>query len=398
MPAVTTPELLRSLGLEVDGPVRWGALPARASPGVFAVEGTSALPSAPLDLVEVRRWIERVPSLRLDDGPATPSALARRLAAFWLPGQSLLYVGRTSKSLAARIASLYATELGFRRPHPGGHWLKTLQDLPRLRVWWAETDASEEYEDAILGAFAEAVPEESRLALPDGAPVLPWASLESPSGARRETGISGSLREPDTTVRDSAVRRSDPSGTIRRRMPARVASTPVARQGAARQARPKAASAGSGQPPTHVTAEGMAALQTELERLRTVERPAVVERIKHARELGDLRENADYEAARREQSFLEGRIIELEHRLRTAVVIRSDQGRSVIALGSRVSYAIDGVAGRLTIVGSTESDPSAGLISAASPVGRALLGRRVGDDVVVTTPGAEIVYRILEVS
>jgi transcription elongation factor GreA len=150
--------------------------------------------------------------------------------------------------------------------------------------------------------------------------------------------------------------------------------------------------------PTHLTEEGLAGLQAELERLRTVERPAVVERIKHARELGDLRENADYEAARREQSFLEGRIQQLEHQLRTAVVIRAGAGRTSIALGSRVDYEIDGVTGSLTIVGSTESDPAAGLISAASPVGRALLGRRPGDDVVVTTPGAQVTYRITEVS
>ena len=122
-----------------------------------------------------------------------------------------------------------------------------------------------------------------------------------------------------------------------------------------------------------------------------------MQRIKHARELGDLRENADYEAARHEQSFLEGRILELEHRLRTAVVIRSDQTRSAIALGSKVRYEVDGVPGSLTIVGSAESDPAAGLISAASPVGRALLGRRVGEDVVITTPGAEVIYRIVEV-
>ena len=144
-------------------------------------------------------------------------------------------------------------------------------------------------------------------------------------------------------------------------------------------------------------ADGLAALQAELERLREVERPQVVERIKHARELGDLRENADYEAARNEQSFLEGRVQELERRLRTAVVIRSET-RTSVALGSRVRYEVDGSSGELTIVGSTEADPAAGRISAASPVGRALLGRRAGDEVSVTTPAAEIRYRIVEVA
>jgi transcription elongation factor GreA len=267
-----------------------------------------------------------------------------------------------------------------------------------MRLWWSETDAAEEYEDAALGAFAEAVPDEARAALPDGVPVLPWASLESPSGARRPTGIRGSLRDPDeAAARPSTVRRSDPSGSVRRRLPSPAVMPALTRPGTARSTGPKGEASPQRPRPTPLTEEGWAGLQAELEHLRTVERPAVVERIKHARELGDLRENADYEAARREQSFLEGRIIELEHRLRTAVLIRSHEVRGSIALGSRVGFEIDGVAGSLTIVGSAESDPAAGFISAASPVGRALLGRRPGDDVVVRTPGAEVTYRILEV-
>jgi transcription elongation factor GreA len=137
-------------------------------------------------------------------------------------------------------------------------------------------------------------------------------------------------------------------------------------------------------------------MQAELERLRDVERPAVVTRIALARELGDLRENADYEAARRDQSFLEGRIQELERRIRTAFVIRP-QGREGVALGSRVRYELDGEPGELTLVGSTEADPALGRVSAASPVGRALMGRRAGDEVEVITPSRRSRYRIVEV-
>ena len=171
-----------------------------------------------------------------------------------------------------------------------------------------------------------------------------------------------------------------------------------------RHGRSSAATAGNASPggsppreqPTHLTADGLASLETELEHLRTVERPQVVERIKHARELGDLRENADYEAARNEQSFLEGRIQELERRLRTAVVIAGGS-RTAIALGSRVRFELEGQPGELTIVGSTESDPASGRISAASPVGRALLGHVAGEEVAVTTPAATLRYRIVEV-
>jgi transcription elongation factor GreA len=137
-------------------------------------------------------------------------------------------------------------------------------------------------------------------------------------------------------------------------------------------------------------------MRDEFDRLTRVERPQVVARVASARELGDLRENADYEAARNEQSFLEGRIMELERRIRTAVVIEAG-GSGAVAMGSTVVYEVDGRREQLRIVGSTESEPAAGRISAASPVGRALLGHRAGDDVVVATPAAEIHYRIVEV-
>jgi transcription elongation factor GreA len=397
------PALLRSLGLEVDGPARWGQLPRSRRPGVFVVESPRASASAPTDIVAVRRWIEGVPSLLLDGERPTPTALDRRLGEFWVPGQTLLYVGRTDKSLAPRVAALYATPLGRRRPHPGGHWLKTLRDLDRLRLWWAETDAPEEYEDAILTAFAEAIPEDIRTTLGPrlgtDASILPWANLESPSGGRRLTGITGStievegtapaptrIRSSERTTRQGAG--TGPSGPRRA----------VTRAAVPRSVRPRAAQGPtrSASATTHLTAEGLTALESELAQLTTVRRPEVIARVKHARELGDLRENADYEAARNEQAFLEGRIRELEQRLRTAVVIRgSDSG--TIALGSTVRYEVQGETDELTIVGSTEAAPGAGRISGASPVGKALLGRRAGDEVVVRTPAAEMRYRILEV-
>ncbi len=395
--APSAPELLRSIGLDVDGPSRWGSKPSSRSAGVFVVEIAAPQDSAPIDVDEVRRWLERVPDLRMDGERPTQTALATRLAAFWLPGQTLLYVGRTGKSLSGRVASLYATELGHAQPHPGGHWLKTLREPSRLRLWWAETDAPEEYEDEIIEAFAAGVPDDVRSRLPEGAPLLPWANLDSPTSPARQTGLSQALLTIESTpVKPSGIKRSD-SGARRR-----AASTPSASRSPRRtatRAKPGNAAAAATPPrqaPTHVTAEGLAAMQAELERLKTVERPQVVDRVKNARELGDLRENADYEAARNEQSFLEGRILELEQRVRTAAVIQVGSG-GAISMGSTVVYEIDGQRDRLSIVGSTESDPGAGKISAASPVGKALLGHREGDDVIVATPGAQIHYRIIEV-
>jgi len=395
----TTADLLRSIGLDVDGPVRWGTKPSSRAPGIFVVEAASPSDSAAIDVDEVRRWLGRVPELRLDGERPTQSSLAARLRTFWVPGQTLLYVGRTNKSLSARVASLYATELGHARPHPGGYWLKTLREQSKLRLWWAETDASEEYEDELIEAFVKTLSVEVREGLPEGAPVLPWANLGSPTGSARETGISNALLAVDATpVKTSSVKRSD--GTVRKRSRSTTSTAP--RSPRRTTTKPKPGNAATAAVPprkdasTHLTAEGLATMQAELERLKTVERPQVVDRVKNARELGDLRENADYEAARNEQSFLEGRILELEQRLRTAVVIEAVVGDS-ISMGSTVVYEVDGERDELTIVGSSESDPMGGKISAVSPVGKALLGHREGDDVVVATPAAQIHYRIIEV-
>jgi transcription elongation factor GreA len=397
--APSASDLLRSIGADVDGPVRWGANPTSRKPGIFIVEALEPAPSAHIDIDEVRRWLERVPTLQMDGERPTQTTLAARLRTFWLPGQTLLYTGRTAKSMSGRVASLYATELGHARPHPGGHWLKALKGHQKLRLWWAETDASEEYEDALIAAFAATISDEAKAGLPDGAPVLPWANFESPTGPARDIGLSDFLLTvEETPVKKTNVKRSSGPTITRRsassssggsRSPRSTATKPKAGNAAATDFRPK-------QQATHVTAEGLAAMEAELVRLKTVERPEVIERVKNARELGDLRENADYEAARNEQSFLEGRILEVEQNLRTAVVISANSSGAV-TMGSTVGYEVDGAAGEMTIVGSAESDPGAGKISSVSPVGKSLMGRRVGDDVVVATPAAEISYHITKV-
>jgi transcription elongation factor GreA len=123
----------------------------------------------------------------------------------------------------------------------------------------------------------------------------------------------------------------------------------------------------------------------------------VIGRIKAAKELGDLKENADYTSAREEQSFLEGRIASIEATLRDATVIEAPIGEAAarVMIGSTVDVEDDdGTVSSFGIVGSTEADPAAGRISNVSPVGRALLGRSVGDLIVVTTPRGEVRYRI----
>jgi transcription elongation factor GreA len=135
-------------------------------------------------------------------------------------------------------------------------------------------------------------------------------------------------------------------------------------------------------------------LQAELEQLTRVKRPEVIARIRTARELGDLKENADYTSAREEQSFLEGRVQALEAMLRNVSVIEAPGGAARVVLGSRVTAELDGEPVTFEIVDTSDSNPGAGRISSASPVGRAMVGRSVGEEAVVATPRGEARYLI----
>jgi len=386
-------ELLRSLGLFVDGPARWGQPTAARAAGIFVVELAVPADAAPIDGLAVRRWIERVPDLMLDGERPTPADLSRRLHQFWLPGEPVLYVGRSARSVGQRLAAIYATPLGDAKPQAAGHWLKTLSVPGDLRVWWADTDALEEYEDAILAVIAE---RNADYRQPDGQEPLPFANLVRADGTTKAHGLTNSLSlDLSTTSAKPGSKKaaSKRAGTTRPR--STTSAAPRSRRAAAAPREP----AGSKPPaePTFLSRDGLDRLTVELDELRNVTRPQVIARVKAARELGDLRENADYEYARKEQSFVEGRIQTLEHMLRTGVVIERDESADSVHLGSTVEVETDGQRETYMIVGSSEADPRAGRLSNVSPVGRALVGARTGDEVVIEVPGGSITYRVIEV-
>jgi transcription elongation factor GreA len=398
-------ELFRSVGLRPDGPAVLGR-PFRASGGgVYVVELPAPLPAAPIEVTRIGKWIERVASLTLDGERPTSKQLATRLNAFWLPSRTVLYIGSTPGSIVGRVAALERHVLGDRRPHASSQWLKTLT-VSALKVWWAETPAAEEYEDALLAAFAQAVPPDEAARLHDPTRVLPFANLKTSAGESKAHGIQGAVlpaepevvmpptRRRDVPAGDADGARADArgSGTLRRtgRAPAAARAT-VRRPPAAKAAR-------APRPGDRVllSADGLTQLRTEHEEL-VARRPGVVGRIRAAKELGDLKENSDYHAAREEQGFLEGRIQAVEAQLRAAVVVDAASDTTRVAMGSHVTVEVDGEESRLTIVGTTESKPSAGRISQDSPVGRALVGKNAGDEAVVRTPGGEVRYRIVAI-
>ena len=396
--------LLREVGLMADGPALWGRPVRHARRGVFVVELNDAVATAPTDLAAIGKWLERVPELRLDGERPGSRDLQHRLGEFWLPSQPVLFIGSTAGSVAGRVAAITKTVPGDRRPASSGFWLHFLRSSAELRVWWASTDAPEEYEDALLDAFAGGVPPDDRAALRDPSVVMPWATLRAPSGARKSTGITDPLlpevQGPRTTA-DHPDRRS-PSGGGRRR-PGRGSPGPAPRSRArASDGLPRPpAYAAQGSPrkapePIYLSPEGHARIEAELAGL-IAERPGVIKRIATAREHGDLKENAEYHAAREEQGFLEGRIRAIEAKLKIAVIVAPTERGARVELGARIRVEVDGEEVRMQVVSSAEASSREGRISSASPVGAALMGRSVGDVVTIRTPGGEIRYTVLEI-
>lgn len=154
-----------------------------------------------------------------------------------------------------------------------------------------------------------------------------------------------------------------------------------------------------------MTREGQARMQEELKRLKSVDRPKIVQDIATARDHGDLSENAEYHAAKDKQGFIEGRIKELEDKLSRAEVIDPSKmvGTTRIAFGARVRVTVSDDKGKelesevsYRIIGPDEANLAEGTISCTSPLGRALMGKEVGDEVRVTMPAGVRVYEILD--
>jgi transcription elongation factor GreA len=146
-----------------------------------------------------------------------------------------------------------------------------------------------------------------------------------------------------------------------------------------------------------LTKEGLQKLEDELDELKTVHRKEVNERIRQAKEFGDISENAEYEDAKQEQAFVEGRVLELESKIRNARIIdETDFVADAVHLGAtvKVKEVKSGASHEFTMVGSTESDPRNNRLSNESPLGKALMGQKKGATIDVTTPRGMVQYKV----
>ncbi len=193
--------ILEQRGCRIAGTVPWGTSPPSNESGVYVVSlhgdpnDTAGLAEAPIDEAVVAAWIERVRSLTLDDARPEPDALAKRLARYWLPDEPIVYVGKAT-SLRQRLRQYYSTPLGDRRPHAGGHWIKTLANLGSLSIHYAEVDDGvdpEVVEMRMLTTLMQNVTQATRSAHPQSDLATPFANLEIKGLGRRNHGIRNAV-------------------------------------------------------------------------------------------------------------------------------------------------------------------------------------------------------------
>jgi len=149
---------------------------------------------------------------------------------------------------------------------------------------------------------------------------------------------------------------------------------------------------------TQLTQEGFRNLEKELEELKQIKRPAAVERLQKARGMGDLSENSEYVAAKESLAFIDERIVEIEEILKSAKIVDdSNHIRAEVELGETVIVENNGQQARFTIVGEYEADPTNGKLSSSSPIGKTLLGKKIGNEVEIKVPAGKIVYKIVDI-
>lgn len=230
-------DLMAAGGLAYGGAVAWGTTVPSVAPGVYVVSLSpdpstlaDVLPTAPMSRAAVSNLLSVRPELRVDGRRPDVQALARRVGQFWIPDESVLYIGLAGSSLAGRVGAYYSTKLGRRSPHAGGWFIKLIDHLDRLWVHYAASDYPGQSEHRMLEAFVERVSAAPRASLRDPDHPFPFANLEWPPRVRKDHGIEGATGS--AVPRDPVPRtlRSESPGRQTRSIRVRLDPTPTSQQ------------------------------------------------------------------------------------------------------------------------------------------------------------------------
>ncbi len=179
-------ELFDAVGIPLGGSNEWGEPIDEDRPGVYIVALTGdPCREAPLDLNQIERWRDQMPLLTLDGKRPALDELVQRLHSFWLPDESILYIGKTVMPIRVRLQQFCIHELGRGGPHCGGSWIKALSISPKIIIYWAVTNNPSLIESQLLHTFMESVSPDTRHGLYDPTLPLPFANLEICEGGQR---------------------------------------------------------------------------------------------------------------------------------------------------------------------------------------------------------------------
>lgn len=198
--SLTVKELFDSVNKEILGQVKWNEKINCDLPGVYCVSISSkvdvlrTIEKYPVSFNAIEEWIYYVPTMRIDGDIPTVESITERLSKFWLPKETILYIGKAGTSLRNRVYQYYITRLGRKSPHRGGHWLKTLDILDDLNVFWTTSgeENAEVLEQNLLRKFKESITYKSELFDPKHP--FPFANLEHPKGNIKIHGFSKTVK------------------------------------------------------------------------------------------------------------------------------------------------------------------------------------------------------------
>jgi len=164
---------------EPSNPIQWGGEIPCNSEGIYVISTLMPITSNDISDDKIKNWIDRVPAMRIDGLLPTPDLIKSRLSTFIYPDETILYIGQTTdRTIRARIKEFHNHILGNPSPHRGGHWLKTLNDMSLLNIYWAAVDNPGVIESTMLSHFRANVSEESRNNLYDPLCAIPFANLQ----------------------------------------------------------------------------------------------------------------------------------------------------------------------------------------------------------------------------